>query len=1469
MDLGQRVYLPGCRRIVCKIFAGRPILEEQFCDALPEKRPSTCVIKHRPHKRHPDCCPKVICAPRAPNLIGGKPAVPQVSPERRYHRVPSVSEVQDTRGIINKPAFKSETYESVLGYPNKSYRPVSVAVTSPSFITSEIIYGKGYSDPWDGGLQLSTETIPHQVHENHRYEDPALLDQGLQISTTSISPQVHENYRHEEPPLWGESSSFALDPLSNNISVLEASDSVPAYRQGIGSDLLDEIEQGEVKSYLTTPAPQDFHSTTQQTGISYWHFTEANDVRTSPHPFRDYSDLLPISKLFSTSRFPTRNPETTPTTDPALGRLSNSYTPWRPITRIETAYPYTKKKKTTLTTPNWGWTSETMDETIQSLSTRISEYFSTKNLDHQTTPVYPSTRSEQKKTYISTKPTSQFRATSPAYNVYTRTSRQPTHHVTKRPGANKIPTPRPNVEFTRTTPASYEFATPKLNPAKHDIHEFILTPLDPSELIPGHDVYVQAKYDAMREYFGSEEKLHSKKNRRSLPYTETTLPYEYSTTALPRQATTHFEDSTTALPEQPETSTSTSITEVPTTVRQKRGRPVFYIPWRENLVSQSTTPSSNAENSENEDSQGVSRTLPSIKIEVLSFDQSDTFKTPIPVVQYTNSRQYTNVDSDTSKPYYNSSKVSAPSDKQNFYFDQMSKETKENVTETDLHYETDDELKSSEDYGVLLEELTTTPATTLATLSPTTEQTAFLPEHPQHRLKKTTPLPEHLQHKVTEQATFQPEYPQHRLREQTNPLPEDLQHTFTAATIQLDTTDAFQPDDRELGNDPREADEDDNVSTSDADAQKPQRKIVWSPPPFRPSQRQNPSTEITKTHIQESLYSSLPEKEYMGLLLYEPRKEERNPASDKSNAYEARTEGGSEFEVGVVTVRTPPTDPLPEREDEGSSGAITSHKLMIADTKTRVETKQSESKVLEKDITTEYRPNKIISETFSSPFNINSRLYATPANTFPSAEEVEDFYNEAGKDENKNITDLMTFEKIKDTQNEHKLGLDLKFQGQQEMADTKKDYSLATPSGQNEASSSFQKRENTDIPHTNRPMNIATLPLKNWYGADYNDFSQEDVAIDLSNNDERDEGFPPKTRLHSMLKLSKPSEPTAIDDGMIAPPFPDGQLSSSLSPTKEIEKTPRESTTNYPKRRSSLIASRTFQPKSNLHTPSSPLSNTTTANTAKTKSRFRPAKRPSQLRGPHTQPSSIISRKETLIHAAQPSRKLSNSRLGQQNRASSSPEQSLIAEAANTQEETIRLKSRDRLPPGTFTRKETTSRTRGRRPTQARRLSRVTTPVDPLPEPRKSTEPQTTTNYKATVMPQAKTEPYTTVMPLTPAGPRINKEPQQASNNSEAEAESLQIPVKPRRITSFTYKTMIHGLPRSEPDLREANVFSTHSALPVISSVREASVSVELPDSFLEHSIPTTSEVPVNTEEPETGVSPQVTRSPWEPLREE
>ncbi|KAK8377951.1 hypothetical protein O3P69_018688 [Scylla paramamosain] len=124
---------------------------------------------------------------------------------------------------------------------------------------------------------------------------------------------------------------------------------------------------------------------------------------------------------------------------------------------------------------------------------------------------------------------------------------------------------RPTTTTTTTTPRSittapsYEFATAKLNPSNHDIHEFFHTPLDPSALIPGHDAFLMSKQKAQEEY------QSANKTRRSL---------------------------------EPQVS--------PPAVRR---RPVFYIPWQKNLnrVSKSSDASLLQEGKQEEEEEEVSR----------------------------------------------------------------------------------------------------------------------------------------------------------------------------------------------------------------------------------------------------------------------------------------------------------------------------------------------------------------------------------------------------------------------------------------------------------------------------------------------------------------------------------------------------------------------------------------------------------------------------------------------------------------------------------------------------------------------------------------------------------------------------------------------------------------------------------------------------------------------------------------------
>nr|XP_027227920.1 uncharacterized protein LOC113819888 [Penaeus vannamei] len=136
LELGQRVYLPGCRRLVCKSFAGQPFVEDQTCDSLPGSVPLHCTVRHRRHRRYPDCCPEVTCPPIDP------------SPHTPPGRTPW--------GGMQVP-YPEETFVGVGGrYPGGVQLPTHYADTRPrvtprpfTFMDGpEVILGSGFSDPW-------------------------------------------------------------------------------------------------------------------------------------------------------------------------------------------------------------------------------------------------------------------------------------------------------------------------------------------------------------------------------------------------------------------------------------------------------------------------------------------------------------------------------------------------------------------------------------------------------------------------------------------------------------------------------------------------------------------------------------------------------------------------------------------------------------------------------------------------------------------------------------------------------------------------------------------------------------------------------------------------------------------------------------------------------------------------------------------------------------------------------------------------------------------------------------------------------------------------------------------------------------------------------------------------------------------------------------------------------------------------
>ncbi|KAG7173304.1 Signaling mucin HKR1-like 3 [Homarus americanus] len=1333
MELGQRAYLPSC-------------------DPLPERLPYPCEIRHFPLKRHPDCCPRVVCFPGAPTLSRG-PLRPQVSPERRYQRVPSRTETQVIADLQYKSGFKNRTYDRVVGYPGTRWRSTPEAVTSPSpYMTTEIIYGKSYSKP-----QSSTEsTNLHDVYNNHHYRDP-----------TS----------------WEDQAAIVLEPPNNKIR-----ENTSTQDEDTRIEMEEEIKlRQDTPEYFVTPDLQDHRATrnsTQQTEVSYWHFTKANNVKTSPLPYRELSTSLPITELFSTTPSPEGEPEKKITTNSFSSGAAFSYTPWRPVAKRTTLYPFTMTKTPTFTTPISSLTTTTDNYAFPSSSTVFSRYYPTNGLVPSTTPVYPSIRINQK-TYVRTKPTDRVSLTTPAYEIYKRVTRRPTQRsrLTKRPGVNKIPTPRPGVEFTRTTPASYEFATPKLNPSKHNIHEFILSPLDPSQLIPGHDEYLQAKQQVMKEYTSSpDEKSHSKKRRRSLPYTEATLSYK-----------------------KPDK--STSPTEAPETdgVRQKRGRPVFYIPWRENLVPLSTPPVSDAQDYDDEiDGSGKS-------FEKINFDKSDIFVTETPLINHITSEAFTSISfgsANTEAPYSSGNSLSVSGIEDHIYSSHITegKLGIRDVIDQTLNQENNDELLAWEDKETTTEEsVLVTPATTYATISPTTHYPTTIPTH--------------------------------------------LQHIFTTHVPGLDSTDDREMDDSQERINSWGADVEDDVvsggegvkvpllhdgdpgpsthifttsAPSALDAQEQRGKLTWSPPPFRPS------AEVREINIPMPDYGSFYDKDYLGILLYESRRQDVDSLNSASTKVKTHKENsGAKDEVKeIVGSPTPLPDYQPELVAEGREEPSTSDKPMMVDTKHDGVRKQSQSKIVEKEIMTEYHPGKLPSGTSNNSFPTDSFSYI---NTSRTVEKVEDSYYEVETyQDDSDIPDEMMFEEIKDSINRHTIGPELipQVRHQQESPDTILHHSPDSASEQMEVSRPAHSPGPVITRPTYTPTHIQTVPptVKNWYNADYDDFPQEDWSNDpnfgpifprddFDDDDEEEEEeedgeeeeYSHPSKLQPKLKLSEESDEDNQNREVTSPSFSDIVITSTRPssswlhpiPLKEKIKVEQPLTTNKPLvRRLPLVSSRTSLTVARTEPQTSPLPDTTTSATIETttpntqikiSSRYSTTTQPStQLLpqgGPSTSADPWFTHNGTRmsVRTRAPERRFVSSRFNPLNRASPPEKQPSGDVVLGSQEVQERRKFRDRLPPGAFSRKRITPRLKLSRvrqlSSQKRRLSSVLSREEPSEE----------------------------------SGTQSSTESLKATERSQPVPELPQASSKPRRVTSFMYKSMIHQPPgRERPNLKESDTYKPH-----------------------------------------------------------
>ncbi|XP_071531601.1 uncharacterized protein [Panulirus ornatus] len=1328
MELGQRMYLPGCRRLVCKTFIGMPIIEEQFCDPLPEVVPDTCFVSHRPHRRHPDCCPSVVCSPGTPPLTVGLPRI-QLDPERGSPPDPVVA------SGLYKTRVRNSSYGAGAGHLNTLWQPIPgdskvrpMPVTPPPtiYMTTEIIYGKGYSEPWDGSQPSPAEEDVLQVYKNHRYPEPS----------SSLEKEA----------------SLALDSPSNSIRTPGDEDGIPTYGQGKeGRIIVDEDEQKEVKTRVITARPHDHHSrnhTTQDTDVTYRHFFDPSEVRTSPIPYPKYANHLPIAKLFSTTLLPKRLSEGKLITESAPTTPVVRFTPWEAITKTRTTRPPTANTKfTTPTTPGMSWSIREEKDNVSFSSTDTSRYYSTKEDVQQTTPPYLPTRRDQKKTYGSSKPPAQAGTTTSAHDTRKRVTRRPTqgYRLTKRPGANKTtPAPRLSTDSTRTASESYEFATPKLNPREHDIHEFILTPLDPSELIPGHDKYLESKYSAMREYVDSHsEKQHPKKSRRSLPYTDATLPFEYVTT-LPSENPSETPVYSTSLPG------ATDVQETDA-VREKRGRPVFYIPWRQKLLPQPTTPHSFAEEHEDE-SVASTKSFPPPKFEKLGFYQPEIPVTIKSLINDLPGTAYTSISlgsADTDTPNRKTSQILMTSREADFHSSQKASERPNMNHETNIssEYENKAEVQLSYENETELESTTVGPATTHATVSSTTESLTTvstneflttvsstdeflttvsstdeflttgsstddeflttgsstdeflytvsstdeysvtmspttdsptmlsgLAEQVTPRLTSfdsddsslfekdnetvsnrvntpegssdsgiadyyhvTSPGPERVDIPFPQYGSVQQqpyENSQRAIESTETPLLSDIKSTGAPSLSDIGSTGVpLLSDIRSTGTPPLS-----DIGSARApplsEIQKTQKKSLWSPPSFRTSRNRSQSSVVRKNHASVPYYGSYPDKTYMEVLQYEPKRHNSvNASSTKLSTFEAKQE--EDETMKIVTSATFFPSLQPREEVEGRSYPTISSRPMEVETMPDGVSRQNQSQEIDVDVMTEYQPEDATEWTTVDPFDIDDYGYTT-TDTIVSRnlEELEDSTAEpeAYTHRYKSL-DEMSFE-INETFSRNSTGPEVSQKVQREpdsqdvwvrgpLASTSEEHTAPPPTYKERPTLTWMMGERPRLVEEELPSSgdrndddhddlfREDLPGASGLSGDAGSLSEPAFDPKLSSDDyAKEENEKDKTSLRteilSMLTSVDLTETDAVEESYtpalevnVHPP-PSDSSPSPISrlypiPLQEIPQPQQPVTTMTPQaRRPNLISSSTSQTQFDSQTQTSPLPETST-----------------------------------------------------------------------------------------------------------------------------------------------------------------------------------------------------------------------------------------------------------------------------------
>ncbi|KAK3867428.1 hypothetical protein Pcinc_027106 [Petrolisthes cinctipes] len=1187
MELGQRVYLPGCRRLVCKVVLNQPVVEEQFCDELPPTLPPGCTVVHRRHMRHPDCCPQAVCSPGNPlyptlalrpqqqpttgltsrrrpadpfntdlipdenirrplryhqttreptvtphrdtdwrltslaDLPGattpfdaihpssarphslrtsehldqsktsslmdefqfGSEHTPHRSPNLKYTdpQRPTSSDYEDfpptrpvydddelTKTIVpeyNPPRTRNSEYDLTRKRPEydpprtrpeydpprkrpeydpprtrpeydpprkrpeydpprtrpeydsprkrpeydppritpeynnfpprttreeltsqrtrvtndpvktrtspprtifvqtssppyttsllpKTTKPPSTPPTTPNaiFLTTDIVYGDGYSRPWNDHRDQANTDLPN----SYNYHDP--------------------------PGIWHPTVFPTLFSPNNNLYNLDYDTDIIRKPSEKGIDSLDDDGFGfrGTMAFTVTPKPQNFiirTSRNPQADFSYTYYTDPSAVRTSPLPYQYKPDVMPLTKLFAAT-FP-------PNQSPAHKLSTNVITPnphirvvsrWTPVPSRTTNSPSKSKS----TTPNTRWSTTPAEVTIpSSLSPTKESHYEIKSTT--TSRVQPTTfRPHIKFSIPNTTPsTPPSRLTRPSFK-FTKIPKRTTAEVfraTKRPNVSTISTPRPSDanDDTVTSPVSYEFASPKLDPQNHDIVEFIHTPLDPSALIPGHDEYVRSKTDAIKKYrsISSDEDetttttTTSTRKTRSLSYTPSTLPYDFTPVASDVLTSPTF--SLTPLSLEPFSTDATN--------RQKRGRPVFYIPWRDNLVEMK--PVVREKSPDDPLTLLSTMSFSSMKFDTSYFEQPDESSEKsngnhLPNNAYT-SISFRNVGTERTKI------------EEEDYATRRDKKISERAKDLArlqaiINGKTLENNNNNTGLITTLSPTTMGPPTTHATVTSTTPYTTIFPVV--QVVTTSTPIPASPPPTTTTKEKSLDTNSDKQLHES---LGGTIHTTATSArakhTSQTHNTNQPQPK--------SQSNSQVSGTTVSLSSSQDNEKIVWSPPPFRPRlKKQHPILDDGNdddVDIPVLDYGSFPEKDYVGVLHYESTKKSTKPPPPSTHTFldkdSEETEEGNESQKAEVIEKL--SDQQQLKDDDFSFSLPHDTKVTTKQDAIRKESHLQETKT---ETRHEYKPNL---------FGNGQSAYTTHSNSSRTVEKTENSFLES------------------------------------------------------------------------------------------------------------------------------------------------------------------------------------------------------------------------------------------------------------------------------------------------------------------------------------------------------------------------------------------------------------------------------------------------------------------------------------------